>query len=290
VRVKQFFKSKKGKAQANVQILTSRHQDSWSIMEHVSALAYVKYTGFKYEWHSMSLEQLLYENKNFDIELNRLKEIEIFRLSARLVNWLFEACSKRKLRMGAEVLNLLASSVNCKLKIDSRQVNSIVMRNAFLYENLVNWDLYSVRTINTKLVKVILDLRNYSGITSLSVLMKTVNPQIRALEYLWSGGMFSSNKKMILEVLIKASDRANISKLKPRKKARFFASSTHEFDIKISKELSDIRALDRITKADIQILPKYPTELSLALAILHPRKIVMVDGRSSLKLRNWTTY
>lgn len=290
MRAKQFFKSKKGKGQANVQILTNRHQDAWSIMDYVSALAYVKYTGFKYEWHSKSLEQLLYENKIFDIELNRLKKIETVKLSAKLVNWIFEMCSQRKLRLGAELLNLFASSVNCKLKIDSRQVNSIVMRNTFLYENLVNWDLYNVRSINTKFVKVNLDLRNYSGITSLSALMKTLNPHIRALEYLWSGGMFSSNKKLILEVLIDASDTAKFSKLKPRKKAGYFGSSTHEFYIKISKELSDIKALDKITKADIQILPKCPTELSLALAILHPRKIVMVDGRSSLKLRNWTVY
>jgi hypothetical protein len=290
VRVKRFFKSKKGKAQKNVQILTSRHQDSWSIMEHVNALAYMKYTGFKYEWRSKSLEQLLYENKNFDIGSNRLEEIETVRLSPRLVNWLFEICSQIKLRIGAEILNLFAISINCKLKIDSTQVNSIVKRNTFLYENLANWDLYGVRSINTKIVKVNLDLRNYSGITSLSVLMKTVNPHIRALEYLWSGGMFSSNKKLVLEVIIKASDTANFSKLKPRKKAGYFASSTHEFVIKISNELSDSRTLNKITKSDIQILPKNPTDLSLAAAILHPRKVVMVDGRSTLKLRNWTVY
>lgn len=290
MQIKKLFRSKAGRVAKNVQILTSTHQDSRSIMEHVNALAYMKYTGFKYKWHSKSLEQLLYENTDIDIESNKLERIESVRFSSRLVNFLFEMCTHMKLRMGTEVLNLFASSIIYDLKINPTQVNSIVMRNTFLYENLVNWDLYSVRSINTKIVKVNIDLRNYSGITSLSVLMKIVNPHITALEYLWSGGMFSSNKKLILEVIVNVIDTANFSKIKSRKKAGYFASSTHEFDIKVSNELSDMKTLNKITKSDIQILPKNPTDLSLAAAILHPRKVVMVDGSSTLKLRNWTVY
>jgi hypothetical protein len=262
-------------------------------MKHINALAYMKYSGFKYEWSLKSLEQLIEElgcDLSESVELCKEKIIYPKSVKSKIGRILFAWLCRINISMGTRTVNIFANLTKSRIEIYPTQIQSCVERNQFLYENLVNWNLYDVRLLDKKYVNATLDLRNYCGLRTLEVLMDVINPHSRALQDLWSGGMFPTNKTLQLEVLIDESNDSTTSMYNSSLKKVFKDTQAPTLNIKIRNLPYEKNILRILICSDIQILPENPTQLSLAVAIMHPAKLVLVDEKASLKLRNWTLY
>ncbi len=277
----------------SVYLFLDQSQESELIMKHVNALAYMNYSSLNYEWQSKTLRELaceLNQVQHTDIDsgvLNCASHIaQQSKAGSKFPSILFFL----KPAVVTKFIKLYARITNSKVEIHSNQIDKIVYGNHFLYENLANWNLYDVRLLDKEIVTVTLDIRNYCAFSSIIELMDAIEPQVTALKELWLGGMFSSTRKLILEIFVERHSKSETADQEYLQKQIILDDIGVDLDIRIQIGLCQCELIDKMTNSDIQVLPITPTQLSLATAILQPSKMVLVDATANIKLRNWTRY
>ena len=278
---------------SNVEIMPVDSTDEDYLMKHVNRLAYARYSHFSYIWNHKSLKELLEEGHQASdvfIELRRSSEKISLPVYSKLANGLLASRLTLGLLSRTAMIMIIAFVLKARKKIELTKIDPIVTANKFLYENLSEFDSSGGRLNSREAVNVVMHLDELGHYEERVELMELIQPELDALELLFVNGQYPEIKTINVKVYFNQlgkDQRADDARIQHKKAGK---SSRKELNINFVDIFDEQKILIDFSSSDVQVVPERASQLSMASAILHPAKLVLVSRKNGLCLRNWTQY
>jgi hypothetical protein len=278
---------------SNVEIMPVDSTDEEYLMKHVNRLAYARYSHFSYIRNHKSLTELMKASRPasavFDESSRSSEKISPSAIS-KLADRLLSPNLTLSLPSRTAIIMMLAFVFKASKKIELTKIDPIVKKNPFLYENLSEFDSSGARLSNREAVNVVMHLNEFGHYEETVELMELIQPELDALELLFVDGQYPGIETINVTVYFNQlgkdqfTGNARIQHEKAEKHSR------KELNINFAGIFDEQKILNDFSSSDVQVLPETASQLSMASAILHPAKLVLVSRKNGLCLRNWTRY
>ena len=278
---------------SNVEIMPIDSTDEEYLLKHVNRLAYARYSHFSYIRNHKSLMELLEERRQASAvfsELSRSNEKISPPAFSKLANGLLAPSLTLGLLSRTAIIMMIAFFFKASKKIELTKIDPIVRENKFLYENLSEFDSSGARLSNREAVNVVMHLNELGYYEETVELMELIQPELDALELLFVNGQYPGIKTINVKVYFNQLGKnqyADDARIQHKKAEKY---SRKELDINFVDIFDEQKILNDFSSSDVQVLPETASQLSMASAILHPSKLVLVSRKNGLCLRNWTRY
>ena len=278
---------------SNVEIMPVDSTDEEYLMKHVNRLAYARYSHFSYIRKHKSLMDLLEERRQASAvfnELSRSNEKISPPTFSKLANGLLAPSLTLGLLSRTAMIMMLTFVFKASKKIELTKIDPIVKKNQFLYENLSEFDSSVARLNNREGVNVVMHLDELGHYEGKVELMELIQPELDALELLFVNGQYPGIKTINVIVYFEQLGKdqcADNTRIQHEKAEKY---SRKELNINFVGIFDEQKILNDFLSSDVQVIPETASQLSMASAILHPAKLVLVSRKNGLCLRNWTRY